>query len=193
MLIVFIGPPGVGKGTQCRRLLAHLKVPHLSTGELLREAIRGDTEIGRQSRVYMDQGKLVPDSFVLTLVCEKLSQPEFSRGCLFDGFPRSLVQARALDQLLGERGTPINLVLELIADEEVLIDRMHKRAVQENRADDNPQTIAHRMEVFHQQTAPLRDYYRTQGKLVNIHALGTPDEVFERVRAAVDARRPPMA
>jgi adenylate kinase len=193
MLIVFIGPPGVGKGTQCRRLLAHLKVPHLSTGELLREAIRGDTEIGRQSRVYMDQGKLVPDSFVLTLVREKLSQPEFSRGCLFDGFPRSLVQARALDQLLGERGTPINLVLELIADEEVLIDRMHKRAVQENRADDNPQTIAHRMEVFHQQTAPLRDYYRTQGKLVNIHALGTPDEVFERVRAAVDARRPPMA
>jgi adenylate kinase len=193
MLIVFIGPPGVGKGTQCRRLLAHLNVPHLSTGELLREAIRGKTEIGRQSSVYMDQGKLVPDSFVLTLVREKLKHPEFSRGCLFDGFPRSLGQARALDQLLEERGTPINLVLELIADEEVLIDRMHKRAVQENRADDNPQTIAHRMEVFHQQTAPLRDYYRTQGKLVNIHALGTPDEVFERVRAAVDARRPPTA
>ena len=193
MLIVFIGPPGVGKGTQCRRLLAYLNVPHLSTGELLREAIRGDTEIGRQSRVYMDQGKLVPDSFVLTLVREKLKHPEFSRGCLFDGFPRSLVQARALDQLLDERGTPIDVVLELIADEDVLIDRMHKRAVQENRADDNPQTIAHRMEVFRQQTAPLRDYYRTQGKLVNIHALGTPDEVFERVRTAVDARRPPQA
>lgn len=193
MLIVFIGPPGVGKGTQCRRLLAHLNVPHLSTGELLREAIRSDTEIGRQSRGYMDQGKLVPDSFVLTLVREKLSRPEFSRGCLFDGFPRSLGQARALDHLLDERGTPINLVLELIADEEVLIDRMHKRALKENRADDNPQTIAHRMEVFHQQTAPLRDYYRTQGKLVNIYGLGTPDEVFERVRSAVEARRPPAA
>lgn len=193
MLIVFIGPPGVGKGTQCRRLLAHLNVPHLSTGELLREAIRGNTEIGRQSSVYMDQGKLVPDSFVLTLVREKLERPEFERGCLFDGFPRSLVQARALDQLLDERGTPIDVVLELIADEDVLIDRMHKRAVQENRADDNPKTIAHRMEVFRQQTAPLRDYYRTQGKHVNIHALGTPDEVFERVRTAVDARRSPQA
>jgi adenylate kinase len=189
MLIVIVGPPGSGKGTQAKRLVAHLGVPHLSTGELLREAIRNDTEIGRQSRRYMDQGKLVPDSFVLTLVQQKLDQPEFSRGCLFDGFPRSLDQARALDQMLAERGTPIDLVLELIADEQVLVDRMLKRAKQENRPDDNPQTIAHRMEVFRQQTAPLRDYYRTQGKLVNIHGLGTPDEVFERIRKAVDSRR----
>lgn len=191
MLIVFMGPPGVGKGTQARRLIDHLNVPHLSTGELLREAIREDTQIGRQSRAYMDQGKLVPDSFVLTLVGEKLKQPELRRGCLFDGFPRTLAQARALDEMLQERGTPIDLVLELIAEQEVLVERMLKRAQQENRADDNLQTISHRMEVFHQQTAPLRDYYRTQGKHVNIHALGTPDEVFERVRAAVEARRKP--
>jgi adenylate kinase len=189
MLIVIVGPPGSGKGTQAKRLVAHLGVPHLSTGELLREAIRTDTDIGRQSRAYMDQGKLVPDSLVLQLVQETLDQPAFRRGCLFDGFPRSLAQARALDQMLAERDTPIDLVLELIADEQVLIDRMLKRAKQENRPDDNPQTIAHRMEVFRQQTAPLRDYYRTQGKLINIHGLGTPDEVFERIRTAVDSRR----
>ena len=189
MLIVIVGPPGSGKGTQAKRLVAHLGVPHLSTGELLREAIRKDSPLGREARTYMDQGKLVPDSLVLQLVHETLDQPAFRRGCLFDGFPRSLAQSRALDQMLAERGTPIDLVLELIADEQVLIDRMLKRAQKENRPDDNPQTIAHRMEVFRQQTAPLRDYYRTQGKLVNIHGLGTPDEVFERIRVAVDSRR----
>lgn len=189
MLIVIVGPPGSGKGTQAKRLVAHLGVPHLSTGELLREAIRKDTTLGREASSYMDQGRLVPDSLVLQLVHETLDQATFRRGCLFDGFPRSLAQARALDQMLAERGTPIDLVLELIADEQVLIDRMLKRAQKENRPDDNPQTIAHRMEVFRQQTAPLRDYYRTQGKLVNIHGLGTPDEVFERIRTAVDSRR----
>jgi adenylate kinase len=193
MLIVFIGPPGSGKGTQAKRLLTHLGIPHLSTGEMLREAIRGNSALGRQAQQYMVQGKLVPDALVLELVREKLSEPAFRPGCLFDGFPRTIAQARALDEFLAERGTPLDMVLELKAEEEVLVERMLKRAREENRPDDTPQTIAHRMEVFRQQTAPLRDYYRTQGKLVNIHGLGTPDEVFERIKKVVDARRPSPA
>jgi len=190
MLIVFIGPPGAGKGTQSRRLLEYLGISHLSTGELLREAKATGSPLGTLAAQYMDHGRLVPDSLVLEMVDEKLREPQFAKGCLFDGFPRTLAQARAFDESLQKRGTPLNLVLELRADEEELLSRMLKRAAQEGRADDNPQTIAHRFEVFRQQTEPLIDYYRFKGILAIIDALGTPDQVFERIKAAVEKRRP---
>lgn len=189
MLIVLIGPPGAGKGTQCKRLLEYLDIPHLSTGELLREAKRADSQLGRLAAQYMDQGRLVPDPLVLEMVAEKLNQPQYSRGCLFDGFPRTIQQARSLDESLEQRGTPLSLALEMKADENELIGRMLKRAALEKRADDNPQTIAERMEVYKRQTFPLLDYYQKKGKLRTIDALGSPDEVFERIRMVVDSSR----
>jgi|SoiMethySBSTD1v2_1073268.scaffolds.fasta_scaffold222920_2 adenylate kinase len=190
MLIVFIGPPGSGKGTQSKRLLEHLQIPHLSTGDLLREAKAANSSLGRLAAQYMDQGRLVPDPLVLALVGEKLREPKFKRGVMFDGFPRTLQQARALDESLAQRGTPLDMVLELRADENELTTRMLRRASQEGRTDDNPQTIAHRMEVYRQQTAPLLDYYRFKGMLTPIDAMGSPDEVFERIKAAVARRQP---
>jgi adenylate kinase len=189
MLIVFIGPPGAGKGTQSKRLLEYLKIGHLSTGDLLREAKAAGTPLGQLAASFMDQGRLVPDNLVLDLVAERLSQPKFAAGCLFDGFPRTLAQARSLDESLASRGTPLDMALELRADKDELVARMIKRSTAEGRADDNPQTIAHRFEVFRQQTTPLLDYYRFKGILSVIDGMGTPDDVFTRIKTAVDRRR----
>ncbi len=129
MLIVFIGPPGAGKGTQAKRLLAYLGIPHLSTGELLREAKNNDTPLGRLAAQYMDHGRLVPDPLVLEMVGQKLNEPQYAKGCMFDGFPRTLQQARSLDESLAQRGTPLSVALELRADENELTSRLLKRAV----------------------------------------------------------------
>jgi adenylate kinase len=189
MLIVFIGPPGAGKGTQSKRLLSYLQIPHLSTGDLLREAKSQDTPLGRLAAQYMDHGRLVPDPLVLDMVGECLSRPQYANGCMFDGFPRTIQQAKSLDESLAQRGTPLSLALELRGDENELIARMIKRAAAEKRVDDNPETIAQRMDVYKKQTAPLLNYYQNRGILTTIDALGTPDEVFERIKAVVDAKR----
>ena len=189
MLIVFIGPPGAGKGTQSKRLLSYLQIPHLSTGELLREAKAQDTSLGRLAAQYMDHGRLVPDPLVLEMVGECLNRPQYAQGCMFDGFPRTLQQAKSLDESLTQRGTPLTLALEMRADESELILRMLKRAAAEKRVDDNPETIAQRMDVYKKQTAPLLDYYQKRGILTTIDALGSPDEVFERIKTVVDAKR----
>jgi adenylate kinase len=188
MLIVFIGPPGSGKGTQAKRLIAHLGIPHLSTGDLLREAKSNDTALGRQAAGHMDQGRLVPDDLVLAMVAEKLQAQQFAKGCLFDGFPRTVAQAQALDELLSTRGSRLDVVLELRANEKELVGRLLKRASAEGRTDDTAETIAHRMEVYRQQTTPLIDYYRFRGVLKTVDGMGTPDEVFERIKSALDQK-----
>jgi len=185
MYIVFLGPPGVGKGTQCRRLLQHLGIPHVSTGDMLRDAKRKGSPLGLEAARRMDAGQLVSDSIVLQLVEERLKEHDCENGCLFDGFPRTLGQAEALDRLLHRIETPLDVVLELRADEQELIQRMAHRAEHEHRSDDTAETIQERMRVYHSQTEPLVNYYERRRLLQSVNGMGTPDEVFQRILDAL--------
>lgn len=189
MIVVFIGPPGAGKGTQSRRLVEFLKVPHLSTGEMLRKAIADKDPVGDLAARFMDRGQLVPDPMVMEIVGHRLDHPECRPGCLFDGFPRTLIQAASLDEFLQARGRKIDVVIELHAEEEELIARMKRRAQTEGRADDTPETIHERMQVYERQTSPLLNYYRKQGLLDSVNAVQAPDLVFDEIRKCIEARR----
>ncbi|MFO0896530.1 MAG: adenylate kinase [Pirellulales bacterium] len=189
MRIIFIGPPGVGKGTQSQRLLKYFGIPHVSTGDLLREAISESTRLGRLAQRYMTRGQLVPDPIVLQIVGARLEEGDCQNGCLFDGFPRTLGQAQALDEFLAEMGAPLDAVIELKVDE----DEVVRRLAQRQRGDDTPEIIRRRMHSYWQETAPLLDYYQRRNILYSIDGVGTPDEVFGRIKAALDARGPKPA
>ncbi len=182
MRIVFLGPPGGGKGTQGTRLARDRRLLHLSTGEMLRQAVQQKTDVGRLAETYLLAGKLVPDEVMLDLVSKQLAHDDCRVGYLLDGFPRTLVQAQALDEMLAARGTPLSMVLELNVDVEELIRRLESRG----REDDRPAVIRERLAQYANRTAPLSDYYRGRGLLREIDGGGTPDEVYERIRAAVD-------
>jgi adenylate kinase len=181
MRIVFLGPPGSGKGTQAQRLKDYLGIAHLSTGEMLRDAV--DTPLGQEAARYMNAGQLVPDDVVVGIVVERMWDKSCARGCLFDGFPRTVPQAEALDRMLNDRGTPLDLVIALDVPEEELLDRLIRRG----REDDDPKAIAERFRQYTARTAPLLDYYRGKGNLRQIDAAAPPDKVFERIREAVDS------
>ncbi len=188
MRIVFIGPPGAGKGTQCKRLAEYLNIPHLSTGEMLRSA-RGEGELGSLVASYIDVGRLAPDDVVMEIVKKRLEASDCHQGCLFDGFPRTLVQARLLDEHLARCQERVEVVLDLRVEQAELVARMLKRAQVENRADDTAETIGARLQVFQTQTAPLLDYYGAQGVVEQIDGMRSPDEVFADIRCRVDRRR----
>lgn len=187
MFIVFIGPPGSGKGTQSNRLVEYLGVAHLSTGDMLRFAVQEGSELGKEAKGYMDNGALVPDELVVDIVGLRMSQPDCANGCLLDGFPRTLNQAVALDEYLRENEKALDVVLELKADEAEVISRLVGRATTENRADDDSETVTKRLKVFHQQAAIVTDYYKEQGLLEIIDGMGSPDEVFVRIKRVVDS------
>ena len=189
MLVVFLGPPGAGKGTQSARLLNHLEIVHLSTGDILREAVRNGTRVGKIAQGYIDSGQLVPDEIIVDLIARRLSDPDCQPGCLLDGFPRTLPQARALDSMLAEQDRQVDLVLALHVTPDELKRRLIGRSSEQGRKDDSPETIVQRMEIYERQTKPLIDYYRRKSVLFDIEAIGTTDEVFQRICAAVDATR----
>ena len=185
MRLVLLGAPGSGKGTQATRLREHLQVPHISTGELLRAAVAAGTALGLQAKAVMESGNLVSDEIVLGMLEERLLRADTGNGFILDGYPRNLAQARALDALLARIGQPADLAVQLDVATEKLVDRLSGRAQQEGRADDSPEAVRKRLAVYSEQTAPVVDYYRNQGKLACVHGEGGMDEVFSRIREAI--------
>ena len=185
MRIVFIGPPGEGKGTQCKRLVKLLGIQQLSTGEMLRQVKGQDSALARWVATHLDAGELAPDHLVMRIVGQRLASADCSRGCLFDGFPRTIVQAQLLDEHLNRAGGKLDLVLDLQVDRDELTQRILKRATIENRGDDNPETMRSRLRVFETQTAPLVEYYRRRGLLTMIDGMQTPEMVFQQIKTVV--------
>jgi adenylate kinase len=182
--VIFLGPPGAGKGTQAKRLADELGFRQLSTGDILRSHVARGTELGRQAKPLMEAGKLVPDEVILGLIAEELAQMPDPK-VIFDGFPRTLAQAEALDQLLVERQIRLLGVLLITVPEEELIRRLLGRALEEGRPDDNENTIRARMVEYYQKTQPLVEYYKKSGCLKEINGLGKVDEVYQAIQGAL--------
>jgi adenylate kinase len=187
MRIVFVGPPGAGKGTQAQRLKDHLNLVHLSTGDMLREANQAGTRLGREAASYFQIGKLVPDHVVVGIVAERLAKNDSVGGYLFDGFPRTVSQAKELDAMLAEQEQPLDLVVSILIPHDEVFQRLASRG----RPDDNVETIQERLEQYHALTEPLADYYRGQGILRTVDGTGTPEQVFDRVKKAVAPSKQP--
>jgi adenylate kinase len=187
--IVFFGPPGSGKGTQASRLAADLAIPQISTGDLLRSHVARASDLGKIARPIMESGALVPDDLVTAMLKERLGEKDAAGGALFDGYPRTVPQAAALDGILAERGGRVNSVLFIDVPDAPIVDRLVKRAALEGRADDTPETIRERLRVYREKTAPLADRYRKAGVLVTIDGHRSIDVVAADVRAAVEGAR----
>jgi adenylate kinase len=186
--IVLFGPPGAGKGTQSEKLIAKYDLTHLSTGDLFRKNISQGTELGKKAQSYMDAGNLVPDEVVIGMVEDKVKNTSNSRGFIFDGFPRTVAQAEALDLIMEENGTPITLMLSLDVDEDELLTRLINRGKDSGRPDDqDPEKIRNRFRVYHRETAPVAEYYESQGKLNTIHGVGGIEAIFNKLSEAIDA------
>lgn len=191
MRIVMLGAPGSGKGTQAELLVREFGMPHISSGDLLRAAAKAGTELGLKAREYMDRGELIPDDVMIHLIGERLGQDDTRNGFILDGYPRDLVQARALDDLLGRLGAPLNDALQIDVDAEQAIARIMRRAEKEHRSDDREEVARNRMQVYEEQTAPVVDYYADRGILTRILGTGSAEEVFQRIKGALQARSGP--
>ena len=186
--LLLIGPPGAGKGTQAHALSDALGVPAISTGDIFRDNVRNETELGRQAKAYMDAGDNVPDSLTNDLVRDRLGQDDCAGGFLLDGYPRTTDQVRALDEFLAGQGASMDAVIELVADPDVVVERLRKRALDQGRADDDESVVRHRLTVYREQTAPLIDVYAQRGLLSQVDGIGEIDDVTGRIRSALAER-----
>jgi adenylate kinase len=190
--VVLLGPPGAGKGTQAQVIAGRLGVPAISTGDIFRANVSGQTELGQQAKAYMDAGDLVPDEITVAMVSDRLAEPDAKAGFLLDGFPRTIAQAEQLRDSLAEMGHALDCCLELVVDEDELVRRLSGRRMLVDgawvqRDDDKPETVRHRLEVYREQTAPLSGFYERAGLLARIDAIGEIDEVTRRALEALGA------
>ena len=185
--IVLFGPPGAGKGTQSERLIEKYNLVHLSTGDVFRANIKGETELGKLAKSYMDAGQLVPDAVTIDMLRSEVAKHTDPKGFIFDGFPRTNAQAQALDEFLSSLNTQISLMLALEVEEQELKTRLLKRAEVSGRADDaDPAVIEKRISVYNQETAPVKAFYQPQEKFVAIDGIGSIDDITQRLFAAID-------
>jgi len=185
MRLVLLGAPGSGKGTQAARLKDHLRVPHISTGDLLRAEVAAGSALGMQAKAVMDRGDLVSDEILLGMLEDRLSRPDVADGFILDGYPRNLAQAGALGQLLSRIGQPMDHAVQLEVDTDLLVERIAGRAKEQGRVDDNPESVRNRLNVYNEVTAPVIDFYRQRGMLKAVHGEGSMDEVFTRILEAL--------
>ena len=185
MRLVLLGAPGSGKGTQATRLKEHLQVPHISTGDLLRAEVAAGTRLGLEAREIMTRGELVSDAILLGMLEARLSRADCASGFILDGYPRNLAQADALDTLLTRIGQPMDAAVQLDVPTDLLVDRIAGRAAAEGRADDTPESVRTRLNVYETQTAPVIEFFRQHGKLTVVDGVGSLDDVFSRILEAL--------
>ncbi|MDR8391314.1 adenylate kinase [Aliifodinibius sp. S!AR15-10] len=184
MQIIIFGPPGAGKGTQAKKIAEEYEIPHLSTGEIFRSAIKNETPLGKKVKSILDAGDLVPDQTVVDLVEEELKKDKYEDGYILDGFPRTVPQAEAFDEILDSNGKTLDAFLVLEVPEQELVDRILSRG--EGRSDDTEEGIKNRLEVYEKETAPVLNYYKEQGKVNAIDGVGSIDEIFSRIKDALE-------
>jgi adenylate kinase len=184
--VVIFGAPGSGKGTQSELIISKYGLYHISTGDILRTEMKNQTELGKIAEDYIKNGQLIPDDLIISMLSEVLGENSQSKGYIFDGFPRTLVQGEALDQLLREKNTSVVAVFNLQVEEDELITRLLKRGNDQRRTDDTLEVIQKRLEVYHTQTEPLKEYYKKKGKLFTIKGANSIDDVFEQITDVID-------
>ena len=191
MNIILLGPPGAGKGTQAKILVDGQGLVQLSTGDMLRAAVASGSELGQQAKAVMEAGKLMPDDIMVQIISDRISDPDCANGFILDGFPRTTAQAEALDRMLNEKSLPLDHVIEISVNDSVLIDRINTRVAEtpeaERRDDDNAETLKHRLEVYHEQTAPILPYYAGRGMLKKVDGMKQIDEVSKQIEAIITA------
>lgn len=187
MQLIFLGPPGAGKGTQAKIFLDRAGIVQISTGDILREAVGKGTELGKQAKSFMDKGELVPDSVVIGIIEQRIQEPDCKKGFILDGFPRTIEQAKALDGILAKLGIQMDHVVNFEVPDEELVKRLLGRAAQEGRSDDNPESIKNRLQVFKDKTQPLISYYGDKKILRQINGMGSTAEIADKVKSVVGA------
>lgn len=191
MNFILLGPPGAGKGTQAKLLVDNHGVVQLSTGDMLRAAVASGSELGQEAKAVMDAGKLMPDDIMVEIISARIAEPDCANGFILDGFPRTTAQAEALDKMLEEKGLPLDHVIEISVNDSVLIDRINSRVAEtpeaERRDDDNAETLKRRLDVYHEQTAPILPYYDSRGMLKKVDGMQAIDEVSKQIEAIISA------